>query len=102
MLLLWNYSFLSAFGWNSKQLKEQRCCISQQPRSMNPCKQAQRAGFASEVRTMAQSQGSNSPSDRDVEEERDRDRDKESTDEKMIESHRASLLTSAAQGLQAD
>lgn len=51
---------------------------------------------------MAQSQRSNSPSERVVEGERDRARDKESTDEKMIESHDASLLTSAAPGLQAD
>lgn len=51
---------------------------------------------------MAQSQGSNSPSDRDVVGYRDRAGDKESTDEKMIESRGASLLTSAAQGLQAD
>lgn len=51
---------------------------------------------------MDQSRSSNSPSDRDVEGERDRDGDKESTDEKMIESRGASLLTSAAQGLQAD
>lgn len=34
--------------------------------------------------------------------ERENYRDKESTDEKMIESHGASVLTSAAQGLQAD
>lgn len=52
---------------------------------------------------MAQSQSSNSPSDRHVEEEGDSDRDKGSTDEKMIELHGASLLTSAAaQGLRAD
>lgn len=52
---------------------------------------------------MAQSQSSNSPSDRHVEEEGDSDRDKGSADEKMIELHGASLLTSAAaQGLQTD
>lgn len=42
------------------------------------------------------------PRTRYVEGERDRDGDKGSADEKMIESRGASLLTSAAQGLQAD
>lgn len=47
---------------------------------------------------MAQSQRSNSPSVRYLEEERDRDRDKESTDEKMIESHGASLSSTGITG----
>lgn len=52
---------------------------------------------------MAQSQSSYSPSDRHVEEEGDSDRNKGGTDEKMIDLHGASLLTSAAaQGLEAD